>query len=88
MLVIKNIPEEDEAIAAGIFTYNNDYYFIKVMAPCDTVDTKDRPIYLFPGEGLNITQQPVDFVYCELNGTQATFEVVAEYADQPKVVYQ
>ncbi len=78
-------PETD----VEIFTYNNDYYFIRVFGPCATIDSKDKPLYLFPGEGLTISQQPVDFVYCDLATTpQATFEVVTQYLDPSKIVYQ
>jgi hypothetical protein len=83
-LVITEAPEDPDD---PIYTSNGDYYFLKITGPCGTIDSKDHPIFLMQGEGVEFIKNNTNAIICSENST-ATFEVEVLTNDMSFVKYQ
>jgi len=84
-LVITDILSDTDSSA---YTFNGDFYYIIITGPCNTITTRTRPIYLFPGDKLSVTQQLKNAVLCNV-GDRAEFTATVDYAgNMNDLVYQ
>jgi hypothetical protein len=83
MLTVTPITESE-------YTYNGDYYFCRMTAPCGEGYSISEPIYLIPGANIIITRQPSSVELCKNElPTQAKLSILAfSTEDNTKVAYQ
>ena len=72
VLVMIDPPNPDDD---RYYTYNNDYYFLRITGPCGYVE--GNRILILPAEGMRFVAHPSDVYVCDV-GETASFSVIVE----------